>query len=330
MKKIITAILLAIKLFAFGQEHVSTQIDQFNISILNMLKKEYNNKLQGYKLDDYDIKIIPSLYYSFNDSLTEHFELDTTRWELIGISKSLKDTIVFHRSRNIISRTTWLDRFPYQFKIFNRSKYCFYIYFNKKEPYFSYLMGYMINGKIENHDHLSIQYKNLDDAAIYYYGSIEYLMDVEKIEKSKDDFLRKTSFEGAKNFLKNSYTICYSLFPSDTLLLLDTYLNEVETKIHLFVGQKNFLKRLIQQHIKDCTIDKNPEYDYFMNIFVSFDLMRTLTHEQYYDYKKNSFYFNQKVKLSKDILYNFYIKQPNNQSEHFEEFLKKEVFNKLN
>jgi len=329
MKKIITAIFLVITLFTYGQNNVRKQIDEFNTSVLNMLKKVYDNKLEIYDLDNYNIRVIPSFYAYIDEKNKEHYELNTKRWNLVGISKSSKDTIIFTLDNERITRSTWTEP-QFEFIILNKSDYCFYLYFLKKESYYSNIMGYIEKEKIVIEDFTFSYYKNLTEAIKYYCGSIEKVKDIENVEKFKEDFSKNTTVEQAKNILRNSYTDCYRLYPKDTLLVLSTYLNQLDATIHLFEGQKDFLKRLIQKNIKikDRETIMYPEFEYFMNNFISWDLLTTLTNDQYYDFKKNNFYFKKKVELSRDILRNYFINQQKNPPEQFDEILRKEVFNK--
>jgi hypothetical protein len=328
MKKIISIICLVSTLIANGQNKITKQIEKFNLSVLSTLQQGYNNTLEGFDLNNFDLKIIPSFYAFIDEKKMEHYELDTTEWTLFGISKDSKDTIsiYYDKGRISYSRNKPLN----EFIILHKSAYCFYIYFLKKEPYSRNKMGYIKNEKVEIEDFMRNKYKNLTEVIIYYFGSIEKAWDIVKFEKFERDFLKSTSVNEAKEILRNSYTDCYRLYPKDTLLLLETYLNELEATIHLYEGQKEFLNRLIQKHIriKDRDTIKNPEYDYFMDIFISWDLFTTLTIDQYYDFKKNKSTFSKKVQMSRDILHNYYINQLMIPPEQFDALLRKDVFKK--
>lgn len=322
-------VFLTYQMAACGQKSIIKQVEKFNMVVVNKLKHYANNGDDAYNLDNYNIRIIPSFYCSINDKLKEHYELDTSRFRIIGVSKDSKDTLILDSSKKGIIRSDGAES-KFEFNIINKSNYCFYIYCVKKESGLYTLMGYFEDGGILFEDYRFNHYNNFADAIKYNWGSLEKVRDTEDIEKANEDFLANTSLNDAKNILRNSYSECYRLYPKDTLFVLDTYLNEIETKVSLFDGQRDYLRRLIQKSIKneDHEISKNPEYDYFMNNMVSFEIFSTLTYSQYYEYKKNNNIVNQKISQARLILQKSCINHEINSPEKFDEFLKKEVFKK--
>jgi len=332
MKPFILVIFLLFGTTTYSQNVLDNQLEKYSKSVLDDLLKRYDNKIRGYDLDTFDVIVIPSLLYTYSNENIGQYEINTSKWELLGVSKTSKDTIWLHansvhetgigESRKKIS--------PGMYNLLYNSKHCFYIYCIRQESNFQKLLGVMNNDKIDIFDYKLNHYLNMKEAINFYWGSIEKLMELQDFEDFKGLFSNSTSIEQAKYILRNSYSDCYRLYPEDTLFVLSTYLNELELKINLYEGQKDFLKRLILKNIKNKDHDsiKNPEYDYFMDNFVSWDLLTTLTKDQFYELKKNDYYYDQKVKISRSILRNYLINQQKRPSEEFDDFLRKEVFKK--
>ncbi len=312
----------------FAQDSIiEKQIDHFNNDIIKILYSQYGNKLMNITLDSFNFRVVPRFYYHLNNNGEGRLELNSSKWELFGVSKDKLDSIWFNNGTIGISRTKWIKT-PIEFKLYSKTKYCFYVYCVKDESSFSNLIGYVLNGKMHFISYKNESFDNIDDAIQYFWGSLEKIQEIQRRDESEEEFCVKASITEAKEVLSRSYTEYYRLFPTDTSFLLDKYLNELEYKIKLYKGQKEFLKKLLIRILSYEKTDNilNPEYDYFMDRIVSFELLSTLTLDQYFDLKKNTFEYVRKVNLSKKVLLNFYtniLKKPENE---FDEFLREEVF----
>lgn len=323
---------LTIGVMAHSQESIIKEIEQFRSSLLRSFERNNFLELTKYDIDTAKLSIIPSFYYKSNEKLSGDFFLNDTIWDIVSIGRKSKD-IVWLQSYSFansgISKKQMLDSLDL-FEIKSSSKFCFFIYFIKTEPLYKRLLGYYSNGRIQIIDYHGNKFDTLDNAIKYYWGSLEKLNELNEIEKDKEYFSRNTSIDEAKNILRKSYNEASRLFPNDTVFLLNTFLNEIGERVNLFDGQRDYLQRLILKNskIKVNQQKKNSELEYFLNNIVSFEIINTLTKDQYSRYRLNGYYFNQKVFLSKSLLFDNYKYNLKKPPKDFDNYLKEEVFSK--
>jgi hypothetical protein len=99
MKSIVLIILFVCTNPTLAQIQIEKQIDRYTETVLKMLKKDFNNRLHGYDLDSFEIRVIPSFYYYVDKEHKGQYELNSYEWELLGKSKNSKDTIWFNADK---------------------------------------------------------------------------------------------------------------------------------------------------------------------------------------------------------------------------------------
>ena len=66
MKTLLVIILCLLSSFIYSQNKLKNRLEGFEKMILDSLYSNYDNKISGYDLDQYNIRIIPSVMLTLN------------------------------------------------------------------------------------------------------------------------------------------------------------------------------------------------------------------------------------------------------------------------
>ncbi|MBK8808957.1 MAG: hypothetical protein IPO21_20930 [Bacteroidales bacterium] len=272
----------------------------FKKKVLSELKQS-TNKNESIN-DSYTVEIIPFLELDKSANILSN---DFILYEHILINEYKAEVIIKYNNR-IIKSLTRVDAYSYHSRVFikdtindkfldvlrdtnfNTNFICFFNFFNHELASRKTLIS--IDPKITFIELEDNQLYDFHSIIKYKYGSVEKLIEKYKKEQYKDSLIinNLTCLDDAKNIIRKCPITYYEYYPTDTLTVLNMFLNQMNDLITIQPSQLKLLRKLLIEKITsyrfvdDCSFKKVR----FLDREIDYVVSSVLTDSQYVTYIK--------------------------------------------
>jgi hypothetical protein len=313
--------------------HSQSRLEQDYLNFKNVFKRNYTNEMQfylgnRYNIDSLNFEIYPVAYYvtaTENDSIfsIDNFEINTSQC-FAGLTDNCNNIIAMFQLRGTSISQLEKNKF-----LNDELKMIEYAQKYDRQPFYVILddeyyrnMAFFKDGKLCFIDDKMNFFGSFKDLILKRYGCMDKYWEIKRKKKIDSEKISAMDISVAKETVRKDYSNWYVYFPQDTLKIVESFLNEMETIIQLKENQRNLIKEKIYNCIKkDDAMPYNGIYIYGKD--VSLLLFTILTEEQYFTYLRG--YSTIDYSTADKCLEHYYIDEKHLSLDEYTKFLKNEI-----